>query len=114
MTKPVLEITVQELALRLKQAEPPLQLMDVREPHEVAIAHIEGFDILPLSDFTHWSEQILKKYDPKKETLVLCHHGMRSERMCQWLRNIGFTQVKNVIGGIDAYSREVDSNLPRY
>ncbi|MFM7192350.1 MAG: rhodanese-like domain-containing protein, partial [Microcystaceae cyanobacterium] len=77
MTKPVLEITVQELALRLKQAEPLLQLMDVREPHEVAIAHIEGFDILPLSDFAHWSEQILKKYDPKKETLVLCHHGMR-------------------------------------
>jgi rhodanese-related sulfurtransferase len=114
MTKPVLEITVQELALRLQQSNLLPQLIDVREPHEAAIAHIEGFDILPLSAFAEWSEEILKKYDPTKETLVLCHHGMRSERMCQWLRNIGFTQVKNVMGGIDAYAREVDPSLPRY
>ena len=114
MTKPVLEITVQELALRLTKPDATLQLIDVREPHEVAIAHLEGFDILPLSDFTHWSETIKNRYNPDQETLVICHHGMRSERMCQWLRNIGFNNVKNIIGGIDAYSLSVDPSLPRY
>ena len=116
MTQSVSEITVQELAQKLAHLGPDhrLQLLDVREPQEAAIAHIEGFDILPLSAFAEWSKEILKKYDPTTETFVLCHHGMRSERMCQWLRNIGFTQVKNVMGGIDAYAREVDPSLPRY
>ena len=114
MTKPVLEITVQELALRLAQKGSNLQLIDVREPHEVAIAHIEGFDVLPLSDFAHWSESIKTRYNADQETLVICHHGMRSERMCQWLRNIGFKNVKNIVGGIDAYAIAVDPKVTRY
>jgi rhodanese-related sulfurtransferase len=48
------------------------------------------------------------------ETLVICHHGIRSLQMCQWLQSQGFTNVKNINGGIDAYSLLVDSNIPRY
>ncbi len=114
MTKVITEITVQELALRLANKDPELQLIDVREPHEVAIAHLEGFDVLPLSDFAKWSETIQTRYQPQAETLVICHHGMRSDRMCQWLRNIGFSNVKNVVGGIDAYALLVDSSVARY
>jgi len=114
MTKPILEITVQELAFRLPQENTTLQLIDVREPHEAAIAHIEGFDVLPLSDFANWSETIKSRYNPEHETLVICHHGMRSERMCQWLRNIGFKDVKNIIGGIDAYAIAIDPKVARY
>ena len=114
MIKPKLEITVQELALRLPNQEPNLQLIDVREPHEVAIAHLQGFEVLPLSDFANWSETIKTRYQTDLETLVICHHGMRSDRMCQWLRNIGFTNVKNVVGGIDAYSLFVDPKVARY
>jgi rhodanese-related sulfurtransferase len=114
MTKPNLEMSVQELALRLSQKQTNLQLIDVREPHEVAIAHLEGFDVLPLSDFTNWSETIKSRYQSDLETLVICHHGMRSDRMCQWLRNIGFTNVKNIVGGIDAYSLLVDPKVARY
>ncbi|MEO0377612.1 MAG: rhodanese-related sulfurtransferase, partial [Cyanobacteria bacterium P01_A01_bin.17] len=42
------------------------------------------------------------------------HHGLRSAQMCQWLMRQGFTDVKNVAGGIDAYTRKVDPTLPRY
>jgi rhodanese-related sulfurtransferase len=44
----------------------------------------------------------------------MCHHGMRSAQMCQWLTQQGFTNVKNIVGGIDAYSVGVDSSIPRY
>jgi len=45
---------------------------------------------------------------------VLCHHGIRSGQMCQWLRSQGFTAVRNITGGIDAYSQQVDASVPRY
>ncbi|MFN9173361.1 MAG: rhodanese-like domain-containing protein [Synechocystis sp.] len=108
------EISVQELALKLAHPNPDIQMIDVREPHEVAIAALPGFDVLPLSDFAEWSETITERYNLKKETLVLCHHGMRSDRMCHWLADMGFSCVKNIVGGIDAYARVVDPQLPRY
>ncbi|PLZ34411.1 rhodanese-related sulfurtransferase, partial [Fischerella thermalis WC559] len=54
------------------------------------------------------------RLDPDAETLVLCHHGIRSAQMCQWLVNQGFTNVKNISGGIDAYSMLVDPSIPVY
>lgn len=108
------QITVQELASRLSSDTGNLQLLDVREPSEVAIAHLEGFQNLPLSEFAEWSEEIPTRLDPHAETLVLCHHGVRSAQMCQWLIAQGFTNVKNVVGGIDAYSLEVDPSIPAY
>ena len=108
------QISVEELKKRLCDAREGLQLVDVREPSEVAIASIEGFEILPLSDFTEWSDEIPTRFDPHAETLVMCHHGIRSAQMCQWLQSQGFTNVKNIAGGIDAYSLLVDSTIPRY
>jgi rhodanese-related sulfurtransferase len=132
-TPPIAQITVQELADRMAQIgesqpdEPPinesqpdklqsdkLQLIDVREPEEVAIAYIEGFTNLPLSQFAEWSGQIHTQFDSHAETLVLCHHGVRSAQMCQWLQNQGFTQVKNITGGIEEYAVAVDPTVPRY
>lgn len=112
--QPVAQISVQELADRLASATSDLQLIDVREPHEVEIAAIPEFTILPLSEFSQWSSEIYTHLDPEKETLVLCHHGIRSAQMCQWLQTQGFTQVKNISGGIDAYSQRVDPTVPRY
>lgn len=108
------EISVEELADYLAQPNANLQLIDVREPQEVEIAYIEGFKVLPLSEYAQWSEEILSRFQTEAETLVLCHHGMRSAQMCQWLRNQGFTNVKNIAGGIDAYSLLVDRSIPRY
>lgn len=109
------EITVEELGHRLQaDSAENLQLVDVREPQEVEIARVKGFLNLPLSEFSQWSDQIHSRLDLEKETLVMCHHGMRSAQMCQWLMRQGFTNVKNIAGGIDAYSIVVDPDVPRY
>jgi rhodanese-related sulfurtransferase len=110
----IAEITVEELAQRLAETDSNLQLVDVREPDEVQIAAIEGFTVLPLSQYGQWSSDIKNRLNPDKETLVLCHHGRRSAQMCQWLLQQGFTNVKNITGGIEAYSMQVDSKIPRY
>ena len=110
----MVNLTVEELAQRLQNQNEPLQLIDVRESQEVAIAAIEGFEVLSLSEFADWSDQITNRFDPHAETIVMCHHGVRSAQMCQWLLNIGFTNVKNVAGGIDAYSLRIDPLVPRY
>jgi rhodanese-related sulfurtransferase len=110
----IAEITVEELAQRLSSDDASIQLVDVREPQEIAIASIEGFLNLPLSEFADWAEQVPVKLDPHVETLVLCHHGIRSAQMCQWLVTQGFTDVKNIAGGISAYSILVDPSVPQY
>ena len=108
------EIDVNQLAIRLAEADNSLQLIDVRERQEFAIAQIPGFDLYPLSEFEQWSEKILIELAPETETIVMCHHGMRSAQLCQWLAMRGFSNVQNVMGGIDAYSRFVDNNISRY
>ena len=109
------QISVEELAIHLNSGDlASLQLIDVREPEEVEIAAIEGFRNLPLSQYTDWSGRISTMFDPHAETLVMCHHGMRSDRMCQWLISQGFTNVKNISGGIAAYAIAVDPSVPQY
>jgi rhodanese-related sulfurtransferase len=108
------EITVQDLAQQIADRSDSLQLIDVREPEEVSIAAIPGFVVLPLSQFSAWSNDLTVRFDPERETIVLCHHGIRSAQMCQWLTSQGFTNVKNVSGGIDAYSVMIDCSIPRY
>ncbi|KGF73373.1 hypothetical protein DO97_19960 [Neosynechococcus sphagnicola sy1] len=109
------EITVEALRYYLQtQSAAGIQLLDVREPQEVEIAHLEGFENWPLSQFPQWSDTLSTRLDPHAETIVICHHGMRSAQMCQWLVQQGFTQVKNLVGGIDAYSLRVDPTIPRY
>lgn len=110
----VSEIPVTELARYFADADPSVQLLDVREPEEVAIAALPGFVNLPLSQFQRWSSEIGDRFDPAADTLVLCHHGVRSAQMCLWLQQQGFTNVKNISGGIDAYSRAIDRSVPRY
>ncbi|MES1024594.1 rhodanese-like domain-containing protein [Gloeocapsa sp. BRSZ] len=113
--QPIAQISVEALEQRLhNQAVSALQLIDVREPEEVAIAAIAGFEVLPLSQFASWADTILVRFDPDVETLVMCHHGIRSAQMCQWLQQQGFTNVKNIAGGIDAYSLAVNPAIPRY
>ena len=108
------QITVEELAKRLSSDKSSIQLVDVREPQEVRTASIEGFINLPLSQFSEWGNDIQTSLEPHTETLVLCHHGVRSAQMCQWLTSQGFTNVKNITGGIDAYSMLVDPSVPQY
>jgi rhodanese-related sulfurtransferase len=114
-TSSIPEISVEELAkLLVENNQGDRQFVDVREPQELEMAQVSGFQNFPLSEFATWSGSIYSKLDPEKEIVVMCHHGMRSAQMCQWLMTQGFTQVKNVAGGIDAYSLLVDPSVPRY
>ncbi len=111
---PYAPLSVEALAQRLAEGGAAVQLIDVREPQEVETASLAGFENLPLSEFAAWSETIHSRFEADLETIVLCHHGMRSAQMCMWLAQQGFTQLKNVTGGIDAYSLVVDRSVPRY
>jgi rhodanese-related sulfurtransferase len=114
MSSPIPEIGVEALGSHLADRSEEVQFIDVREPQELEIACLPGFENLPLSQFSEWSGVIHQHFNPAAETLVLCHHGMRSAQMCQWLISQGFTNVKNVRGGIDAYAVLVDPAVPRY
>ncbi len=108
------EISVESFAQRMAQTDLTLQLLDVREPQELELSNIPGFQNFPLSQFQLWSDSLPQQLDPHGETYVMCHHGMRSAQMCQWLAGQGFTNVNNISGGIDAYALKVDSSVPRY
>jgi rhodanese-related sulfurtransferase len=104
------EISVAELQRRLASPPPP-RLIDVREPDEWEIARIDGAVLLPLSQ---WPAIAHARLQPAEPLLVLCHHGARSANAAEFLLRNGFTDVTNVAGGIDSWSREIDSAVPRY
>lgn len=107
-------LSVEDLAAHLRQPGTPWQLIDVREPWEVATVALPGSLNLPLSQFPEWSERVQVWIDPGRPAAILCHHGIRSAQVCAWLCHQGYTQVHNVTGGIDAYARRVDASLPCY
>lgn len=101
-------ITPRELKDRLERGEHP-ELLDVREPWEFATARIEGSRLVPLRDMPRRVSEL----DPHRETVVICHHGVRSAHVTQALDRSGFDRVLNLEGGLDAYS-QVDETVPRY
>jgi adenylyltransferase/sulfurtransferase len=108
---PVPEIDPAALRQRLSAADPPL-LLDVREPFERQIASIEGATAIPLGEL---ERRLVELEDWRERPIVVhCHHGGRSRTACQLLRDKGFTQVENLSGGIDAWSREIDPKVARY
>jgi rhodanese-related sulfurtransferase len=104
-----LEISAAEAAELLKEKN--ARMVDVREAWEFAKTSIEGSLLMPMGEVPSRANQEL---DPDERLLVLCHHGVRSMNVTVWMRNQGFEQAQSVRGGIDAWSREVDPQLPRY
>jgi adenylyltransferase/sulfurtransferase len=103
------EITVRELHERRERGD-DLVLIDVREPHEFEIAHIPGARLIPLNSLP----EHLHELDSSREIVLHCHHGQRSFRALEFLYQSGFRKLKNLRGGIDSWSREVDPTVPRY
>jgi rhodanese-related sulfurtransferase len=89
--------------------EPPL-LLDVREPWEFEICHIAGSTLLPMQRV----QAALGQLDPDRETVVICHHGIRSRQVGWYLERMGFSRVVNLSGGVDAWAREVDDAMAVY
>jgi adenylyltransferase/sulfurtransferase len=103
-------ITAEELKAK-KDAGEKFRLIDVREPSEYQAAKIEGSELKPLGQIPNWANELA---DKNEDIVLHCHHGMRSDRACQYLAAQGFTNVKNLIGGIDEWSMRVDPSVPRY
>ena len=86
-------------------------LLDVREPWEVQTARIAGSVLIPMGEVPARAHQEL---DPEEHIVVVCHHGMRSLNVTQWLRQQGFEKVQSMRGGIDQWSRTIDPKVPLY
>jgi rhodanese-related sulfurtransferase len=104
-----LEIMPREVKQRLDKGERML-LVDVREPHEYALCHIEGAVLIPMGSIP----ANLQKLDVDEEVICFCHHGMRSMDVANWLRAQGVRSAKSMSGGIDRWSTEIDPKVPRY
>jgi rhodanese-related sulfurtransferase len=105
------QITPAQLAAWLADAsrDKPL-LLDVREPWEYQAARIEGSQLVPMRELPRRVGEL----DAAREVVAICHHGGRSMQVAIFLERQGFARVHNLVGGIDAWSRTVDPNVPSY
>jgi len=102
------DITVTELAERVKTNH--LKLIDVREPHELEISRLPNATNIPLGQLA----ARLSELDSAEDMVLFCKSGARSTRALELLTSAGFKKVKNLKGGINAWAKEVDRNLPVY
>ncbi|HMS41260.1 MAG TPA: rhodanese-like domain-containing protein [Pyrinomonadaceae bacterium] len=104
------EITATELKNRMDKGD-DIQLIDVRQPDENAFAKIEGAKLIPLGEVV----QRMSELDENRETVIHCKAGGRSAKAIEMLTRAGFKgDMKNLRGGITAWSDEVDSKIPKY
>ncbi len=103
------EIFPRQLKQRMETGDRPI-ILDVREPVEVALAAFPDAVHIPMGEVP----TRLSELDPLRETVVMCHHGIRSAQVAGYLATRGFVRVLNLTGGIDAWSVSVDSSVPRY
>lgn len=103
------DLSPAQLSERLAAPEPPL-LLDVREPWEYEHCRIEDSVLVPMGTIPAQCS----KLDPNRETVVICHHGVRSRQVAHFLERTGFTQVFNLAGGVDAWARDVDVHMKTY
>lgn len=102
-------IAPEQLRDELASATPPV-LLDVREPWEAEIVSIPGSVLIPMGTIP----EVVTQLDSDAETVVYCHHGVRSARVLEFLEQQGFTAARHLTGGIDAYAAKVDPGLARY
>ena len=98
----------QQLAEYLQDAQP--LLLDVREPWEFDICHLDNSVNIPMGQIPLNMEQI----ESAQECVVICHHGVRSMQVIQCLQQQGMDALINLDGGVDAWARQVDSNMAVY
>jgi adenylyltransferase/sulfurtransferase len=103
------EILVTEVKQKLDRGD-NFVLIDVREPHEYRIASIPGAKLIPLGEFP----KHVGEFDPEADIVIHCRSGVRSAKACGILRNAGFKSVRNMVGGILAWSDKVDPGVPKY
>ncbi|HZY71311.1 MAG TPA: molybdopterin-synthase adenylyltransferase MoeB [Thermoplasmata archaeon] len=103
------QISVEQLSARLRAGEHPL-LLDVREPEEWDIAHLPDATLIPLDDLPERVTELARA----TELVVYCKSGARSSGAARLLIDLGFNSVRHLAGGIDAWARRIDPEMPRY
>ncbi len=104
------EVTVQDMKKALDNPALGIKVIDIREPDEYEIAHIDGVPLLPMSQL----RQRFTELDPNQQYYLHCKVGERSLHAVAFLKQQGFKYLKSVKGGINAWAEEIDSNVPRY
>ena len=104
------DVTVHDLKKALEDPKLGVKVIDVREPDEYQIAHIDGVPLFPLSTLP----QRFTELDPNRQYYIHCKTGVRSMKALKFLREQGFKYLKNVKGGIAAWADEIDHNVPKY
>ena len=102
-----MEVEVLELKKMLKNNE--VVLLDVREPYEIEICNVKGSLFIPMNEIP----QNLEQLDKEKRYAVMCHSGVRSLYVSNYLKSLGYSTL-NVNGGIDRWATDVDKNMNRY
>jgi rhodanese-related sulfurtransferase len=104
------QMSVQELKEKLDQGEKNLVVIDVREPWELGVCSLPGTVSIPMRAIPARYPELPKD----AELVVLCHHGMRSQQVALYLERMGFNKLNNVVGGIAAWARDIDPQMPTY
>ncbi len=104
------ELGAVELKTYLDTATAQPLLLDVREPWEFEIAHLEGALLVPMRTIPGKVPEL----DPDRDTVVICHHGIRSRQVCRFLQSQDFSQLINLRGGVEEWAREVDNRMATY
>jgi adenylyltransferase/sulfurtransferase len=108
---PPIEVSCFDVKQKL-DADDPFLFVDCREPDEYDVARISSARLVPMSEI----ERRLRELEPFRDRpiVVHCHHGGRSLRVAEWLRERGFKKASSMAGGIDRWSEEIDPSVPRY
>ncbi len=104
------EFEAEELRDYLVSAEEPPLLLDVRQPWEHQICKLDNSVLIPMSSIPAQLDQL----DKDRETVVICHHGVRSRRVAFYLEQSGFTNIINLKRGLDGWARSVDFDMATY
>ena len=104
------EFEAEELREYLESAKEPPVLLDVRQPWEYDICRLEDSVLIPMSSIPAHLDQL----DKDRETVVICHHGVRSRRVAYYLEHAGFNNVINLRGGMAGWARDVDASMATY
>lgn len=99
-----------DLHARLNEDPASPILLDVREAWEFDICHIANSRLVPMRQVP----DVIEELDKDAEIVVICHHGIRSRHIARYLESVGFTDLINLEGGVQAWHDEVDPDMPTY
>jgi len=104
------QISATELKQLIDSNEVTPLLLDVREVQEFDLCHIEGSQLMPMQSVP----ARLNELDKSQHIVTICHHGMRSQQVAQFLLQSGFSNITNLSGGVNAWANDVDPDMPHY